>query len=64
MLKVIKRLKERFSNTKGNTGPTDEQVKQASVEMSSKMEGIMKSGPDGFNDAFIAELNKTLDARQ
>ncbi|WP_031546690.1 hypothetical protein [Lacticaseibacillus rhamnosus] len=64
MLKVIKRLKEHFLSKKGNTEPTDEQVKEASVEMNSKMQDIMKAGPDGFKDAFIAELDKTLNDRQ
>ena len=62
MLKVIKRLKQRFSGKK-NAYPTDDQVKEASAEIGSKMEDIMKSGPDGFKDAFIAELDKTLDGR-
>ena len=42
MIKAIKRLKQRILGKK-NAYPTDDQVKEASAEISSKMEDIMKS---------------------
>lgn len=70
MLRVLKRLKERFSGKKGtdkitvtldaNTDQIKAKIKEISEDISDQIEGVTLSDDPKFSESFIAELYKAL----